>query len=301
MEVSMGNDSYNHIENVIRKNLDNRGMDHIELKGSLEKSAKELIKAETVIIVTGFVVRDSMTGETDGPIGAVSLASALEKLGKKVILITDEFSELILMNCCTVLGVKAPIEVAYHDSIEMFCIDIFENYKPSHVVAIERPGRAADGNCYSMRGEDLSDLVPNTDLIFEIAKKKGISTLAVGDGGNEVGMGLVREQVKDVVANGEKICAAVSTDILLLAGVSNWGGHAISGALSIMSGKKLLHNAQEEKWILESMIQAGAVDGCTKKNELTVDGLSFDENLEVLTSISSLVDRGLKATVINGM
>lgn len=285
------------IENIIRKNLDKRGMDKINLLGEFENAVKELYTSSTVFIVTGFVVRDSLTGETDGPIGAISLASALEKLGKKVVLVTDKYSKDMLYNCCIVKDIKAPIEVISHDNTEKFCNDLLKKYKPSHIVAIERPGRAKDGCCYSMRGEDLSDLVPNTDILFTKSKELGITTLAIGDGGNEVGMGKVSSFVINSVNKGEQICAAISTDYLIVAGVSNWGGHALSAGLSLLTNTMLLHDNKTEIFLLKNMLEVGAVDGCTKKSTLTVDGLSLDENIEILERLRNIVELELNRQV----
>lgn len=286
----MNYDYFKEIENIIRKNLDKRGMDKIDLLGELEKAAKELLTSSTVLIVTGFVIRDTLTGETDGPIGAISLASALEQLGKKVILVTDKYSKDMLYNCCLVKGVAAPIEIVPYEESQEFCNKLLFKYQPSHIVAIERPGRATDGACYSMRGENLSDIVPNTDILFKTSKELGITTLAVGDGGNEVGMGKVSSFVIDSVNKGQQICAAISTDYLIVAGVSNWGGHALTAALSILSGTMLLHDLNTEIRLLESMLEAGAVDGCTKKCTLTVDGLSLEDNIEILEKLRNTVE-----------
>lgn len=284
---------FREIENIIRKNLDQRGMDKVNLKGEFEKAAKELLKSSTVLIVTGFVIRDTLTGETDGPIGAISLASALEKLGKQVILVTDKYSKDMLYNCCFVMGVRASIEIVSYEGAEEFCNILLHKYQPSHIIAIERPGRARDGRCYSMRGEDLSDIVPNTDILFERAKELGIITLAVGDGGNEVGMGKISSLVKNSVNKGQQICAAISSDYLIVAGVSNWGGHALSAALSIISHTMLLHDSKIETRLLEGMLEVGAVDGCTKKATLTVDGLSLEDNLEILQKLRNVVEEVL--------
>lgn len=289
----MYNNHFKEIENIIRKNLGQRGMDKINLGGEMEKSAKDLLESTRVMIVTGFVIKDKLIGETDGPIGAVSLASALEQLGKRVILVTDKYSEEMLHNCCIVKGVEAPIEIVPYEEDKKFCKSLLQKYKPSHVVAIERPGRAKDGRCYSMRGEDLSDIVPDTDILFEEAKELGLTTLAVGDGGNEVGMGRVSSYVINSVKKGDKICAVTSTDYLILAGVSNWGGHALTGALSLLTNKMLLHDSKIEIEMLKSMIKAGAVDGCTKEKTLTVDGLSLNDNIGILEKIRSIVELGL--------
>ncbi|MCT4595313.1 MAG: DUF4392 domain-containing protein [Anaeromicrobium sp.] len=281
------------IENVMRKNLDKRGMDKIKLLGEFERGVKDLLRSSTVFIVTGFVIRDSLTGETDGPIGAISLASALEKLGKKVVLITDKYSKDMLYNCCMVKHMKTPIEVVPYNDTEEFCSDLLIKYNPSHIVGIERSGRGKDGCCYSMRGENLSDLVPNTDILFEKSKELGIRTLAVGDGGNEVGMGKVAPFVINSVNKGSQICAKIATDHLIVAGVSNWGGHGLVAALSILSNVMLLHDAKTEILLLEGMLRAGAVDGCTKKPTMSVDGLSLEENVQILERLKRIVEEEL--------
>lgn len=290
---------YNQLENIIRKNLIQRGMAGIELAGELERAAGSLLKGETVFIVTGFVIRAAMKGETDGPIGAVSMAEALDHLGKKVVFITDEYSKDILYSCCAVTGLTCPIEIVPICREALFFHKLLDEYKPTHVVAIERPGRGSDGRCYSMRGEDLSDIVPNTDILFEEACYQGITTIAVGDGGNEVGMGRIRPYVIDSLYNGRKICAAVATDFLIIAGVSNWGGHALAAALSIMAGEMLLHNTDIEEKLLENIIEAGAVDGCTKKGTMTVDGLSLEDNLDILELLRETAKYAINGKALN--
>ncbi|MCT4620540.1 MAG: DUF4392 domain-containing protein [Marinisporobacter sp.] len=292
----MKREYFEQMENIIRENLEKRGMDQIYLKGELENAARELLSSVTVFIVTGFCVKDCLTGETDGPIGAVSLAGALEKLGKKVILITDEYSGDMLYSCCLVKEIQAPVEIVPYKGAESFCEKLISIYKPSHVVAIERPGKAKDRRYYSMRGEIISDIIPNTDPLFEKAKELGITTLAVGDGGNELGMGKVSRFVIKNVPNGEKIYATLSADYLIVAGVSNWGAHAIVGALSLMINKMLLHDLKTEIMLLEEMNKAGGVDGCTKERTLTVDGLSLKENLEILRRLRNVVKDWLSSS-----
>lgn len=278
------------IENLIRKNLANRGLDKIHIPDQLLGASKELFDSTTVMIVTGFVIKVAQTGETDGPIGAVSLARALEQIGKEAILVTDKYSEKMLRECCRLLGIKGPLEIVPYDDADEFCVMLLEKYKPSHIVAIERPGRAVDGRCYSMRGEDITDYVSNTDALFANSGGKGITTIAVGDGGNEVGMGKVSLSIMNHVKHGEKICASISSDYLIIAGISNWGGHAIAACLSIMRCKMLLHGTDMERELLQCMIDAGAVDGCTKRSELSVDGLSMEENISMLESLRDIVN-----------
>lgn len=283
----------NEMERVIRKNMAQRGLQSVNLKGELLKSATTLLEGETILIVTGFAIRAALKGETDGPLGAVSLARALELLGKKVVLITDVYTEAILIRCCEIARVNAEVVTVKDENPKAQCENLLMLHKPTHVVAVERPGRAKDGNCYSMKGECISDLAPNTDYLLTIAAEKEIVTIAVGDGGNEVGMGKVASIVKSDVVNGELICAQVSADLLIAAGVSNWGGHAISAALSVLCEKMILHDEQLEVEMLNAMVAEGAVDGCSKKAEATVDGLSLEENLDILRQLRELALIGI--------
>lgn len=47
-------------------------------------------------------------------------------------------------------------------------------------------------------------------------------------------MGKVRERVIELIDNGPKIASSVSTDQLITAGVSNWGGSALAAALFVL-------------------------------------------------------------------
>jgi hypothetical protein len=190
--------------------------------------------------------------------------------------------------CLELLNMNSTLEIISHDNAKHLSKEVIRKYNPSHVLAIERPGRAFDGNCYSMRGEVLTDLVPNSDLLFIEAKKKNITTIAIGDGGNEMGMNKVRREVVKNVNNGDKICSVTSADCLIVAGVSNWGGYAISAALSLLSNRMLLHESPLERDLLKKIVSVGAVDGCTKESTYTVDGLSLEENLNVFNQIKKI-------------
>lgn len=286
------------LEEIIKTNLEQRGMEKVSLAHQLKKGAESLFRGDTVFIVTGFVIRDTLTGETDGPIGAISLGAALEELGKKVIFITDKYSKEILKEGSRVRGVKAPIEVIDHNMEKELTEGLLEKYRPSHIVAIERPGASIDGKCYSMRGEDLSDIVPNVDILFQRAKEIGIATIAIGDGGNEIGMGKVRSDVINSVYRGEQICSVFATDFLIIAGVSNWGGHALVAVLSILAQRCLLHDVNIEILLIKRIVEVGAVDGCTKKRTFTVDGLSLEENISIFLKLNYILQKALKSFCI---
>ncbi|MBZ3882562.1 UPF0317 protein [Sciurus carolinensis] len=105
-----------------------------------------------------------------------------------------------------------------------------------HLVAIERAGRAADGNYYNARKMNIKHLVDAIDHLFLAAQKiPGISSTGVGDGGNELGMGKVKEAVRRHIRNGDVIACDVGADFAVIAGVSNWGGYALACALYVLN------------------------------------------------------------------
>ncbi len=84
-------------------------------------------------------------------------------------------------------------------------------------------------------------------LVIE-AREYGIPTIAVGDGGNEAGMGNVRDLIELYIPLGEKIASVVEVDHLITAGVSNWGGaYGLVAQASILAGTNLLADWDEEK------------------------------------------------------
>ena len=256
-------------------------------------AAMALKKANTVLIVTGFVIRDRFSGETDGPIGAVSIARALEMLDKNAIIVTDIYSEKILETALKSVDLKTVLEIINKHDETNFYETLLNKYKPDCLISIERPGETADGLMYSMTGERISSLVPSMDSLFEEAKNRGICTIGIGDGGNEIGMGKIKRYVVANVPYGDIIAASFAADYLILAGVSNWGAHALVAAVSILFNRDLLYSVETGERLLRAIVDAGAVNGITKQNTLTVDGLGLEENIKILSELKAVVEEAV--------
>lgn len=279
------------INQLIRQDPGQRGFSSISPIGELEMTAKSLLENDRILIVTGFCVLAAMTGETDGPPGALVLASALKQLNKQVMLVTDQYSAFLLTAGMKYYSEKTEVVVISDNQAQadLEMNRLLDQFQPGHIIAIERPGRAADGQTYSMRGEKLNDVIPQLDLLFEKSLTRNIYTSAIGDGGNELGMGNVYELIKKHVHLGEKIGCVTPADLLISAGVSNWAGYGLAAALSLMTDANLLPSVETEENVLKSMVRSGAVDGCTKKREVTVDGLSWEAYIDVIHEIIKTV------------
>jgi hypothetical protein len=273
------------IETLARRDPGARGLASHADTHDLYAAAAELLHGERVVIVTGFCIRAALIGETDGPPGALAIADALRQLGKDVVLVTDAHSGGLLDAGAALYGAPFPTVVldVHQETADRQIDELLASFKPTQVVAIERPGSAVDGHRYSMRGEALDDLVPATDRL--LAARPGCRSIAVGDGGNELGMGGLRETLKARIAHGDLIFCATPADYVIAAGISNWGGSALAAALSLQSGRALLRAPEHELAVLRAIIAAGAVDGCTRRNELSVDGLAWDDYALTLADI----------------
>jgi len=115
--------------------------------------------------------------------------------------------------------------------------------------------------------------------------------LAVGDGGNEIGMGkLPRRLIGETVPNGEAIASMTSCDHLVVAGVSNWGAYGLMAALAVLKPEwrdaiaKFL-TAERDLAVTNATVAAGAVDGVTARREPTVDGFGADVHGRVVEKL----------------
>jgi hypothetical protein len=263
------------IERRIAQDPGERGIAALVQPGHLGLAAESLRKAPCVLIVSGFYIPSAKAGETDGPPGAQALGAALAALGIEVAYATDSLNRPLF----EALGLQL-----LHDDEP----DLLERIQPSHLVSIERVGPASDGQCYNMRGEALTEGVGRFGALFVRAAECGIPTIGIGDGGNEIGMGRVAGEVARNIPNGARIACVVPTGMLIVAGVSNWGAYGLVAALSVLAGRDLLPTLEQAREAVLKLVRAGAVDGRTRRAEITVDGLPLEASLTVLEDVRAL-------------
>jgi D-glutamate cyclase len=259
----------------------------------------------SVAIFTGFWIADAKCGETDGPLGAVYLARAFQNLGIPSVVVTDFFCMKPLEAGLDVSDLTPKIDVqtippARHPWDVFGKLDWTSNVlwrKLTHVIAIERVGPAQDDRCYSMRGRDITEFMCPAHLLVEDAPMRNpqITTIGIGDGGNEIGMGKIPvETIERNIPNGRQIACRVPTDHLIVAGISNWGAYALAAGVALVRGQQLdpsLFDPERERQILRRMVEDGPlVDGKTAQRTVTVDGVSFEEYIRPLVKIREIVE-----------
>ncbi|MBX3501261.1 MAG: DUF4392 domain-containing protein [Alphaproteobacteria bacterium] len=259
--------------------------------GNLLRAVESIaeVHAPRVGLITGFAVptEQGPRPETDGPGGMAHMAAAFRAAGWPVRLATDALCAPACRVALAALPRAADVPVDLDDAATVARRWIDAGI--THVISIERCGRARDGRPRNMRGEDVSAFTPALDDLFLAGKWRRI---AIGDGGNEIGMGsLAPELIARTVPNGERIACATAADDLIVAGVSNWGGYGLVGALAAVMpalAPVLLESldAEHDARLLERLVrEGGTVDGVTRKAEATVDGMPPEVHAEVIAAI----------------
>lgn len=266
-------------------------------------AARKLLAAvrpgSDVIIATGAGVLPKLPfGETDGPPGAVALARSLA-LGfeAQVSLVAQEEHMPAVEACVRVVEdvAQSPDSKAQGSiSTTVFpkggeegraaAIDILSRKNPSAVIFIERDGPNEAGHYHGVRGDRRPPgTVADIYRLADEARKRNILTIGVGDGGNEIGFGKIRDAVAGLLPRGGRsqpdetgIVTVTETDVLVSASVSNWGAYAICGALAIaLDDERLAHSGDREHAFIVACIAAGALDGATARPALAVDGIDW--------------------------
>ena len=276
-----------------------------------ERLFESVSPGDDVIIVTGFLCPPTAQQETDGPVGAASLARAIAVgLGAHPTIMAEQEALPMVEAAARAYGLNIGDRDAVHDGTwtcsmkpiptdereaETFADGVLEAYDPTALVAIERAGRNQNGVYYSMSGTDITSESAKAEALFEHGDTLSIG---IGDGGNELGMGAIEETVRESVphaARGECPCdggiaATAETDVIVPATVSNWGGHGIVASLSLLLDKTVLHDPELEERALVQCGLAGGIDGPTGTTTGASDGIPATTHASVIDTLHAVID-----------
>lgn len=289
-----------------------------------ENLLKTVKKDDLVFIQTGFVLLPFKKAEMDGIVSSVLLAGALIKaIGAKPVLICPEDNMIAAEKLAYVAGIHfwKTIEEVRKYPLSMAAIpftkdrneakkqaEALAKEKPAAVIAIEAPGSNEKGVYHNATGLDLSNLEAKSDVLFELLASQGVETFAVGDLGNETGMGTVKETVcryipyagKDGEGDscrcgcGGGICAKTEAKHILTATVSDWGVYAVIAALAYFKNDlEIMHTPETERRALYTASEAGMID---MYGDLipAIDGMNEEMNCSIVSLMRELVRSTLK-------
>jgi hypothetical protein len=281
---------------------------------------------DTVLIVTGSGSRFGLPkGETDGPLGAASLGRVLDfGMGARTVYVCDEphldpivasveAAGISVLDAerferrphSTLLEIHPPGNEADH----VFATQLLDTYQPKAVVFIEKTGPNAKGVHHSIMGTAKNpDETGHAFHLAEAAKARGIVTIGVGDGGNEIGNGLIYDAARQIQPYGLKcrcdcedgVVTVTATDILISASVSNWGAYGIAAQLAYeLKNPDCFQTEEMEEFMLRQCVAAGGTDGAYAAQVLYVDGTSARTQRALVAMLREIIENGLK-TVYRG-
>ena len=234
-----------------------------------------------VFITTGFYILTAGTIETDGPPGAIALGNGLEKLGYEVVYITDSYASKFLDEYRSHKSRLIDFPICSDEESCKYSKTLLGEEKPAILISIERCGRSHDGLYRNMRNLSITEYTAQIDRLFDLHN----TTIGIGDGGNEIGMGNVFKAVEKSTQLVENP-AITKVSELIISSVSNWGGYGLLAQLSQATGINLLPNIVDEKEMIEGMVNLGAVDGVTGKSVYQVDGFELNQNAIILDNLA---------------
>ena len=279
-----------------------------------ERLAAALEPGDRVIIATGFIVPPWLRPENDGPVGAVNLARTLNLAFDVVSVITGETMTIEHMPpLCAAGGLAVgdyatatqlyrrvalePFTIA-PDRAEAQAEEMLDRIRPKAIITIEKASANEVGVYHSGVGYDISNLSAKVDVLIEKARQRGILTIGIGDGGNEIGMGCIKGAVQRVVPTGGKCgcpcgrgtASGTETDVLVCVMVSNWGATAIAANLAARLGRmEILHDRHMEAKLLEVAAAAGFIDPAAGLGYSSGDAIDKDVHLAMVDIMNFIV------------
>jgi len=252
---------------------------------------------ERILIVTGFVVPELFpAGENDGPLGTVALARALSRLGHQPVLLVDP----PLVD--TVRWLSA--EIGFRSDVHPLVSEAYPSWieRVDKAIAIEKPGANSRGFLHTFDGRRIVGGSVPVDRLFRGLTEAGRWTLGIGDRGNEIGFGSLRDEVCRLHPTGGMcscgceagvVCVTETTCVYPCA-VSNWGAYGVAAALALHTGRMdLLLLPEEERRMLRVAAVRGCRDGVARRGLYGVDGLHGEDSVRVVASLVETVEAAL--------
>jgi hypothetical protein len=286
-----------------------------------------VVPGSVVVIATGWLDRPHVSlriAETDGPPGAAILARALHiGLGAIPFVFVEE--EIVAATVAVVQaaglrcvepdqalharGGSGALHVASviplpvdREAAAGVAAEILARFDVRAFLAVEKGGQNRKGRIRTSRGADTTDALGKADALLDACRARGIPSIGIGDGGNEIGMGLIHDRLVGKLRNSigpdgtsdDGVLPAGKTEALIAATVSNWGAYGLAAALAMMLEKAdVLHSVELEEQVLKASAAAGFIDGVSGCVGPSADGLPLGVHEAIVRLLRIFVGDGI--------
>ncbi len=229
----------------------------------------------SVIIGTGFPVAD--TFETDGPIGAIALYDCLQALGAQPLIACGPPLSDALAETYRVLPLQArDLAAARVEAAER--LGQLQSRR-DRLHRAPRPGSGRPLLQYARRGHHRALLFLRSIHHPGRAAPPSPSAMVATKSAWAIS--------RAAIARLDIHASVTGCDELLVADVSNWGAYGLIALLAKWSGRDLLATLAPMA-ILDYLSARGSVDGVTRANTLTEDGLPPAEGMQIIRDLRIL-------------
>ena len=285
------------------------------------KLTQTIKEGDIVYIMTGFVLRPYKKAEMDGIVSAALLSRALVlAFGAKPVIVCPEanYEAVRQLAPCVGLHLREDMQELREIPVSMGVIcftsdaslapkqadEIIERDHPAAVISVECPGANEKGVYHNATGLDVTELEAKQDVLFEKLQAMGVLNIAIGDLGNEIGMGAIGETLQSYIPYAGKnacrcgcgggIAVRTKADNLITATVSDWGCYAMIAALAYLKeDPDIMHTPELERKTRETACRSGMIDMYGWLIP-AIDGFGPEINLPIVALMRELVISALK-------
>lgn len=260
--------------NAARKAQNDEPLTYLAAKAILEN----VKPGGAAVLSCGLMIAPYMREEVDGTFGIAGLARAIAiGAGATPIVLTEDSNIKRMELVIRAVGLdpqpleealsasnKCALEVLPRDvnAVKVLCDRIHRIAQPSLLLVSEKIGPSDIGVYRSGPGFDLTAISGKTQPLVDSFAERGLTTIGVGDGGNEVGMGKIKDTVRELFSGDS--AAATVTDVLVVAASGNLGCYGIEAVLAAAWGmEEVLHNNDVERRMELASIFGGLIDPST--------------------------------------
>lgn len=264
---------------------------------------------DLVYILVGFVLLPHKVPEMDGTVSAMLLARALVMaFNAKPVIVCPADSVQAIEKCAAVVGlhIYEDLDTVQELPLSMGVVAFTKDKaaapaqaealaarKPAAVISVETSGANAQGVYHNAVGMDVTELQAKSEALWNLLRAQGVPSIAIGDLGNEIGMGTIAAHIRKYVpftdageckcGCGGGILSATAADNIITATCSDWGCYGLMAALAYLKkDMEILHHEEMESEVMRVAARNGFID-MTGSLLPGIDGFSTRMNVGIVS------------------